>query len=147
MKEGQNNIYHVTAFSSLVGRNVALSFGCVLARGWVNAFLVAFFGVLSFVVGLLLSLLSHLAHSILTLDSLRTHLARWTAKSARHTCSFTYMSHRSYLFCVVEDLQKWCPVFCLVVEPIGHRQVDFEILVGDYDVVLWTWHWCALHWR
>ena len=38
-------------------------------------FFSSLFGVRSFVVGLLLSLLSHLAHSILTLDSLRTHLA------------------------------------------------------------------------
>ena len=71
MKERQNDIYYITAFSSLVGDNVALSSSGALTRDWVNEFW-AIFSVSSLVVELLLS---HPAHSILTRDSLRTHLA------------------------------------------------------------------------
>ena len=38
----------------------------------------------------------------------------------------------------MEDPRKWCPVFCLVAAPIGYRQLDSGILVGDCDVILWT---------
>ena len=74
VKEGQNDLYHNTVCSSLVGHNGALSCGCVLARNLVNEFLAIVCGSSS-VVGLLLLLLSHPAHFILTLDFLRTHLA------------------------------------------------------------------------
>ena len=107
VKEGQDDIttslcgrraeqhYNIIAFSSLVGGNVALSFSGVLTRDWVNVFLF-FRGVSSFVVELLLPQLSHPAYSLLTLVSLRTHLALSSHGPQRALIAFA-VSHSGFI--------------------------------------------------
>ena len=76
-----------------VSWNVADSRGCVLTRDWVTEFLAMFSG---------RSLLSHPAYPEFSLGHMCTHdhnLCTFSShgphESAHHTCSFTFMSHRS----------------------------------------------------